>query len=88
MNLNEQKVHNVIEAFVNEKLAQQGRPTSTLDPNCDLIVDGVIDSMGFVELTAYLENELGDAANPHEMDADEMTIVGPLTKFISNQLAA
>lgn len=88
MNQNEQKIHNVIETFVNEKLAQQGRPTCALDPNCDLIVDGIIDSMGFVELTAYLESELGDAANPHEMDADDMTIIGPLTKFISNQLAA
>lgn len=89
MKTDTQSIRNVIQTFVGEKLLQQGRDASDqLEDDCDLLVEGYIDSMGVVELTAHLETHFGAEIDYDDLDPEQMTIVGPLAAFVSDQLAA
>ena len=72
----------MIQAFVGEKLLQQGRSASDqLGDDCDLLVEGYIDSMGVVELTAHLESHFGSEIDYDDLDPEQMTILGPLAEL-------
>ena len=48
----------------------------------DLLTEGVIDSLGLVELIASLEERLGVEVDFAELDADDLTKVGPLAAYV------
>jgi acyl carrier protein len=52
----------------------------------DLLTEGVIDSLGIVELISAVEEQFGLAIDFENLDADDLTIVGPLCRYIQEQL--
>ena len=53
----------------------------------NLIGEGVIDSLGFVQLLAELESRLGLAIDFAGLDPEEFAVVGPLSRHICRQQA-
>jgi acyl carrier protein len=51
----------------------------------DLLTEGVIDSFGVLEMVAALETELGGELDLEELDADKLTRIGPLSRFVAEQ---
>jgi acyl carrier protein len=48
----------------------------------DLLTEGVIDSFGFVELMLELEERCGVSIDFDGIDAEDLTRVGPLSRYV------
>ncbi len=56
-----------------------------LPDDCDLLLSGMIDSIGLLELMEALRTFCGADIDFEALGAEEMTIVGPLCRFLSQQ---
>jgi acyl carrier protein len=62
----------------------QSKPES-LSEDCDLLLSGIIDSIGLLELVGAIQEFVGVEIDFEALDPEQMTIVGPLCRFISEQ---
>ncbi len=80
-----------VQRFLKDYLAQKreadGRETlQDLSDNCDLLLSGVIDdSIGFLDLLLAMQEFIGREIDFDVLDPEEMSVVGPLCKFVSEQ---
>lgn len=51
----------------------------------DLRAEGVIDSLGFVQLLTALEMRLGLEIDFDELAPDDLTVIGPLSRYIADR---
>jgi acyl carrier protein len=77
-----------LRTYVTEKLASQGRVApKDLGDDCDLLLSGMIDSLGLLELMTAFQEHCGREINFDALDPEKMTVVGPLCDFVSAQVA-
>lgn len=69
-------------------LAALATPADELADDFDLRENGVIDSLGFIELIASLEQTLGVEIDLEALDPEQLTRLGPLTRFVAAQAGA
>jgi acyl carrier protein len=74
--------------FLGGKLKEQGRqlPEEVTD-DCDLLLSGYLDSLGFLELMTAIQDRFQSDIDFGLLDPEKMTVFGPLNDFISEQLA-
>jgi acyl carrier protein len=72
---------------VDEQLAAKGLTPSDLPPSFDLLLEGVIDSFGVVEIIMMLEQRFGFEFDFDELAADDLTRIGPLTAYVERKVA-
>lgn len=77
------RVKSLIAAILEPKLAALGLTRATLSDDLDLRDQGVIDSLGFVELVAALELQLGAPLDLSDLDPEHLTRVGALARHIA-----
>lgn len=53
----------------------------------DLLLSGLLDSLDILELTVALGDFAGRDLDFDELDADQMTVVGPLCDFVASEVA-
>ena len=53
----------------------------------DFLLEGAIDSLGMLELTATLEERYKQPIDLEELDAEEMTVLGPFCQFVAKQIS-
>lgn len=58
-----------------------------LQDDCDLLLSGMIDSIGMLELVAAIQDFAGREIDFEILDPEDMTIVGPLCRFVSEQIS-
>jgi acyl carrier protein len=80
-------VRDVILDRVDEQLAAKGITPSDVPASFDLLLEGVIDSFGVVELILMLERRFGFEFDFDEIGADELTQVGPLADYVERKVA-
>lgn len=74
--------------YLRRKLAGDGRVlTGDLADDCDLLLSGIIDSLGLLDLVGAPSQHLGVGLTFDEIDPDQMTIVDPLCRFVAEQLS-
>ena len=73
--------------YLGRKLEVNGRGAlEDLPEDCDLLLSGVIDdSIGFLDLLVAIEEFAGREIDFEILDPEEMSIVGPLCRFVSQQ---
>jgi len=77
-------VKRLVESFVKETLADQGRSlTEDLRDDCDLLIDGFIDSLGVLELITRVEEAFQKEIDFESMDPEKLTIVKYFCEFVS-----
>ena len=70
------------------KLKADGRGLlEDLSEDCDLLLSGIIDSLGLLELVTVLTEHFSHEISFEALDPEQMTIVGPLCKFVAEQLS-
>jgi acyl carrier protein len=69
-----------------EPLTAVGLDPDTVPDDLDLLAAGVIDSFGLLELIAALEDRFGTTLDFADLAADELTVVGPLTRHLLAQV--
>jgi len=81
-----EEVRKFIEQFVEKKLNAEGRELPVpLSDDCDLLLTGVVDSFGILELMTALSDFCGQDIDFEQLDPDQMTIIEPLCRFVSAQ---
>ena len=69
---------------------EAGRSASRLPQDLpdgfDLRAEGVVDSLGFIELLSELEARLGRQIDVAELDLGDLTRFGPLARHIAERL--
>ena len=73
--------------YLNRRLEVSGRSScEDLPEDCDLLLSGMIDSIGLLELMEALREFSGRDIDFEILDPEEMTVVGPLCRFLSEQM--
>jgi acyl carrier protein len=85
--VNEQQIRAFVRDYISKKFQGNGEAQIELDDSCDLLMSGVVDSMGLLELTAAISTYCGQDIDFESLDPEEMTIVGPLCRFVAQQIA-
>jgi acyl carrier protein len=67
-----------------ERIQSLGLASEELPDDFDLLLNGVIDSFGILEMISTLEEEFHIELDLATLDAEEMTIVGPLSRFVAS----
>ncbi|MCA9278680.1 MAG: acyl carrier protein [Phycisphaeraceae bacterium] len=71
-----------------DRFEQHNVDVSSIDDSYDLLREGIIDSLGILEMMGALEDEFGQAVDLEDMDPERMTQLGPLTDFLEQQWKA
>lgn len=80
-----QAVRDAILDRVVEPLAAKGLTPSDVPDSFDLLLEGVIDSFGVVEMIMMLEQRFGIDFDFDELAADDLTKVGPVAAYVERK---
>src|SRR5262249_10478620 len=83
-------VQSFLKKYLGEKLVANGRPAlEDLPEDCDLLLSGIVDdSIGFLDLLLAVQEFAGCEIDFDTLDPEEMSVVGPLCRFVSQQLTS
>jgi acyl carrier protein len=81
-----ESVRDFILSRLTDPLAAKGLTPDDLPPTFDLLLEGVIDSLGLVDLVVALENRFGVEFDFNEMPAEDLTRLGPLSSYVQWKL--
>jgi acyl carrier protein len=81
-------IRQFILAQLQEPLDQAGFAGQELPDDFDLQDNGIIDSFGLIELISAVEEEFQLEIDFEPLDPEELTVLGPLTRFIESQSAS
>ncbi len=60
-----------------------GVDPATVPDDFDFLLNGVVDSFGILEMVSSIEDEFGLELDLAALDAEQMTILGPLSNFVA-----
>lgn len=81
-------VRTFLAGFIQKRLVVQGQDlTDGLSDDLDLLLSGIIDSVGLLELVTAVNQHYGREIDFEALDAEQMTIVGSLCRHISAEIA-
>lgn len=66
-----------------EQIRATGQDPANVPDDFDFLLRGVIDSFGVLEMVSAIENEFQIALDLAALDAEQMTILGPLSHFVA-----
>ncbi len=79
------EVRSFLLSTLERPLAALGVDTEELPDDFDLLTEGVIDSMGIVELIAAVEQRFGVQIDFADLDAEEFTVIGPFCRYVEER---
>ena len=65
-----------------EQLSANGMALDAVPDDYDLMVAGVIDSLGLIEMISIVEEEFNLEIKFEGLDTNEMTIIGPFCRYV------
>ena len=68
-----------------ERIRSLGLASAELPDDFDLLLSGVIDSFGILEMINTLEEEFHIELDFATLDAEEITILGPLSRYVAER---
>jgi acyl carrier protein len=82
------EVRMFLKEYLERRLTADGRTAvEDLPDNCDLLLSGMVDSIGLLELVSALQQFAGRDIDFEILDPEQMTIVGPLCQFVADQVS-
>ena len=77
-----------LQSYISERSEAEGRNiTSDLADDCDLLLSGIIDSLGLLDLITAMGEAFGEHIDFESLDPEQMTIVGPLCSYVADQIS-
>jgi acyl carrier protein len=71
---------------IDDPLRAKGLGSDDVPGSFDLLLEGVIDSFGIVELIGALEERYGLEVDFDELAPDDLTRIGPLSSYVAAKL--
>ena len=66
-------------------LAAKGLRMEDIPDNYDLLTEGVIDSMGILQLITDVESRLGTTVDFEDLDPESLTVIGPFCRHVAKK---
>lgn len=79
---NAENVRDFILRLYNERLRSSGLTPEAIGRDFDLLTQGIVDSLGVLELISAIEAEFNVIIDLEALDAESLTIIGPLCDYI------
>jgi acyl carrier protein len=79
------EIREFVLAHLAPRLAAKGLEPAEVPDSYDLLIEGVIDSFGIVELIMQLEERFGFEIDFSEIEPDDLTRIGPLSRHVEEQ---
>jgi acyl carrier protein len=58
-------------------------PAADMADDFNVFAEGMVDSLGFVEMIAELESRLATEIDLGDLDPDDLGVLGPLSRYIA-----
>ena len=85
---NSEQIRTFLQQYIVEKSLAAGKATpGELADDCDLLLSGMIDSLGLLDLMSAIQQHCGHEIDFEALDPEQLTVVGPLCRYVSEQLA-
>jgi acyl carrier protein len=76
-----------LQQYIVEKSLAGGKDTpGELADDCDLLLSGMIDSLGLLDLMTAIQQHCQREIDFEALDPEQLTVVGPLCRYVSEQL--
>ena len=82
------EVRDFVVAALDEPLRDAGMEPADADDQLDLIRAGLVDSLGFLELIAQVEERFGLEIDFEGLDAESLTKIGSFARYVASQAKA
>ena len=79
------EVRALVASHVASSLAAKRLEPDDLLDSFDLLVEGVIDSFGIVELILKIEQSFGFEVDFADLEIDDLTRIGPLSRYVEER---
>lgn len=85
---NSEQIRKFLQQYILEKSIAGGKSTpKELPDDCDLLLSGMIDSLGLLDLMTAIQEHCKREIDFEALDPEQLTVVGPLCRYVSEQLA-
>ena len=85
---NSETIRLFLQQYIAEKSRGGGKDTpGELADDCDLLLSGMIDSLGLLDLMTAIQQHCQHEIDFEALDPEQLTVVGPLCRYVSEQLA-
>jgi acyl carrier protein len=68
-----------------EPIGARGLTPADLPDDFDLLLNGIIDSFGILEMISAIEEEFQIQLDLETLDAEQITILGPLSRYVAEK---
>jgi acyl carrier protein len=86
---NSEQIRTFLRQYIVEKSLAGGKEMpGELADDCDLLLSGMIDSLGLLDLMSAIQQHCQQEIDFEALDPEQLTVVGPLCRFVSQQLAS
>jgi acyl carrier protein len=83
-----EEIRTFLQQYIAEKSVAGGKETpSELADDCDLLLSGMIDSLGLLDLMTAIQQHCQREIDFEALDPEQLTVVGPLCRYVSERLA-
>jgi acyl carrier protein len=79
------EVRTFLLGFLEEQFAIKGFSAEDISDDFDLLIQGTVDSLGFLEMTLALQEEFEMEIDFEEVDPEQLCIVGPLCQYVNSK---
>jgi acyl carrier protein len=84
-----EQIRTFLQQYIVEKSLASGKETPVeLADDCDLLLSGMIDSLGLLDLMSAIQQHCQQEIDFEALDPEQLTVVGPLCRYVSEQLAS
>lgn len=70
-----------------EQIQMNGKTLAEIPDNYDLLLEGIVDSFGILEMVGALEKAFGMELDMSDLDVEEITVLGPLSRYVAAHAA-
>jgi acyl carrier protein len=85
---NSEQIRVFLQQYLVEKSLAGGKDTpGELADDCDLLLSGMIDSLGLLDLMTAIQQHCQHEIDFEALDPEQLTVVGPLCRYVSEQVA-
>ncbi len=83
-----EKVRHFLLGRYSEAITSIGQDPAEVPDSFDFLLSGVIDSFGILEMISAIEEAFGTQLDLATLDAEEITVLGPLSRHVAQNAAA
>jgi acyl carrier protein len=81
------EIRSLILARLNDRLKQRGVEPKDVSDDVDLLAEGIIDSMGILELIMAIEEHFGIKVDFEGLQPEQLTVIGSFSRYIEQKYA-